>query len=351
MYPPHLPPPTCNVDQHRQWRRLKYIGVATFFGLLAGVSGAAVAVAVIWPYSDVTTAIVSRVPRGEVSARLSESSARQLSGAVFEIYKKVATVNSVQYVSPQDRLGSGVVGISSGWLVASVPGFDGSFKEWRILGQNGNVYSVERALSDKETGLLYMMIKPVRREIGSQEQLKVVQFALNVEHPSVAFVFKNGGWAPSAVVAVSAGDNLTPHHDLTTALRYVLDSDFQDGSVVVGSDGVVLGFVADGNEVAPALGAVAMLTGIEERTSLSYPSLGVEGWYNEEWPLIVSGERVDGFFVSRVVGRTPLRRGDIVREVNGRTVSFQTWWALRNEREVTVEVWRQHQKILITLMR
>lgn len=351
MYPPHLPPPTCNVEQHRQWRRLKYILVATFFGLLAGVTGAAVAVAFIWPYSDVTTAIVSRIPRFEAAAKLNEGTARQLAGTVFEVYKKSTTVGGVQYVAPQDRLGSAVVGVSSGWLVASVPVYDGSFKEWRVLGETGNLYRVERALLDRETGLIYLKIASVRLEVGSQEQLKVVQFASTMNNPSVAFVRENGGWMPTSVLGVAAGDVLVGHHDLTTAWRTILGGQFHDGSAVVAPDGTVLGFVEAGNRVVPALSAVSMLTGIEERTSLSYPSIGVEGWFNEEWPLLIGGERVDGFFVSRVVGKTPLKRGDVLSQVNGRPVTFQNWWSLRNEREVTVEVLRQRQTILITLIR
>ena len=351
MYPPHLPPPTCNVEQHRQWRRLKYIGVATFFGLLAGVTGAAVAVAFIWPYSDVTTAIVSRIPRFETSAKLNEETARLLAGTIFEVYEKSVMIGAVQYVAPQDRLGSAVVGVSAGWLVASVPDFDGSFKDWRVLSETGNLFQVERVLPDHDMGLLYIKIKPLRPEAGSQEQLKVVQFASTVASPSLAFVRESGGWMPANVLGVAAGDVLVGHSDLTTALRIILGGRFRDGSVVVSSDGTVLGFVEDSNRVVPALGAVSMLTGIEDRKSLSYPSIGVEGWFNEEWPILIDSERVDGFFVNRVVGKTPLKRGDILSQVNGRPVTFQNWWSLRNEREITVEVLRQRQTILITLIR
>ena len=49
LYPPHLPPPSCNLETHRRLRRLKILGAATFFGLIAGLTGASMMIAWIWP--------------------------------------------------------------------------------------------------------------------------------------------------------------------------------------------------------------------------------------------------------------------------------------------------------------
>lgn len=350
MYPPHLPPPTCDVSQHRQWQRLKLIGVATFFGLLAGLSGAAVTIAFIWPNSDVTTAIVSRIPRPGGEVTLSNTTARQLNDTTFQVYRKISITQGIRHLSPADHIATAAVGVSSGWLVALIDGYDGSTSSWRVLGPNGSLYSVVRALPDTETGLVYFQIAPLRRD-GGDEQYKVSQFANTLALPSVVFVSQAGSWVQSSVRTLASGSTVSTHSDLATALRFMLGGSFPNGSAVVDAEGVVLGFVANNTTVVPAVSVVTMLSGIDSRTRLSYPSIGVEGWYSEEWPLLVGNERVDGFVVSKVIGESLLKKSDIIREVNGRPMTFATWWALRNDREVTVGVLRQHQMVTLTLSR
>lgn len=351
MYPPHLPPPTCNVSQHRQWQRLKLIGVATFFGLLAGLTGAAVTIAFIWPNSDMSTAIVSRIPRLAGDTVLSERVKRQLGDTTFNVYKKTTVMNGVQYFVPADHLFTAAVGVSSGWLVGLFPNFDGSTTtSWRVVGPNNTMYQVVRVLPDPATGLIYFKIAPLRRDTF-EEQFKVSQFANTLSGPAAVFVSHGGSWVPTIIRTLAAGPVVAAHPDLTTALRYVLGSSFPNGSVVTDEDGVVIGFVEDSTQVVPALSAVTMLTSIDSRSTVNYPSIGVEGWYSEEWPFAISAEMVTGFVVQKVSVKSDLKKGDIITEVNGRPMTFSTWWALRNDREFTVEVLRQRETITLTITR
>lgn len=353
MYPPHLPPPTCNVSRHHQWQRLKIIAISTFFGLLAGLSGAAVTVALIWPNSDVTAAFVSRIPRSAVSPlEINDLVVRQLAGTTFEIYKKASLMSGVQYLAPADRLATGVVGVSSGWLIAAMPENDrGLVSDWQVLGEDGAVYGVAKVLLDSRAGLTYVKLTPSVNARGSQEQFRVAQFESTLIEPGVVFVWQAGTWVPTVLQTIGAVGAPAPHHDMVTALRYELADAFPRGSVVMTSKGVVVGMVTSDTQVVPTVSVVSMLSGIDDRTSITYPTFGLEGWFSDEWPLIVGGERVTGFLVSRVNGKAPLKRGDIIQEVNGRPVDFATWWSTRGDNEVVVEVLRAGDSLTVTLPR
>lgn len=350
MYPPHLPPPTCTIPHHRQWQRLKLIFAATFFGLLAGLTGAIVAIALVWPSNDVTTGFVSRLPRASTDAMLSDRVVGQLNNTIFQVYRKMSSNQTIGYLAPQDKIGDAVVGVSSGWLVTVLPG-DLNFKDWRILGPNGTLYKVERILSDKYAGLLYIKIASLQEDARTQEQFKVAHFASSPEKPNQVFVRQGGYWEAAAVRSQTAGMLPAAHLDMISVTRLTLNSQFTIGSVVVDEDGVVIGLVGNDQSVVATISVISALTGIETRTAITYPTFGVEGWFSEEWPLIVNGERVTGFLVVKVTGKTPLKKGDIVLEVNDRPVTFSAWWAIRTDQEAKVTVLRNQQSLELALTR
>ena len=70
-----------------------------------------------------------------------------------------------------------------------------------------------------------------------------------------------------------------------------------------------------------------------------YPTLGVEGWFSSEQPLVYAGQRLDGFAVSRVFTGVNLKKGDVITEINGQIVGVDTMWYDTNQ-VLKLKVWR-----------
>ena len=58
-----------------------------------------------------------------------------------------------------------------------------------------------------------------------------------------------------------------------------------------------------------------------------YASLGIEGWFSTEQPLIIKNESINGFYINKVLTTNNLlRAGDIVLQVNGVVVDQTNLW-------------------------
>jgi S1-C subfamily serine protease len=75
---------------------------------------------------------------------------------------------------------------------------------------------------------------------------------------------------------------------------------------------------------------------------LSYPSLGVDGWFGDEQTIISEKIKVQGFMVTNVWSASSvLRRGDVLLEVNGRIVTPDNlWYTINNNQTVKVKILR-----------
>lgn len=345
MFPPHLPPPTCNVNRHRQWGRLKNILISTFFGLLAGLTGSAIMLGWIWPMIENDYWFTSGNTSVFTREQLQNRAETKISDKIFTVYKKSNTLGGARYFSPSDKIADGVMSVTSGWLVMNIPQFDGRFKDWVAVSPNGSLFQVEKALSDKRTDLLFVKLSALNQE-AAKEQFKVATFNTDVKQYDNVFVFQDGRWL-SAVVTGKTPRETENHLDSIAPMAFSLNDKFRNGSVAIDKGGNVIGFVADESVIVPLVSIDHFLSGIDEKTVVQYPSLGVEGWYGEEKLLVLNEEKTNGFIVTKVVGNKQFfQRGDIILEINGRQAEWgNVWYTILDNRNVRIKIWRAGKTI------
>ena len=346
MFPPHLPPPSSSLARHRQIERLKIIAAAAIFGLLGGLSGGAVMVGWIWPLTVGDEGVF--FGRGSVTAPREQLQAKarlKISDEVFTVYRAVTTAGKVNYFSESDRVGEGVSAVTSGWVLMYQPNYDGRSKDWVVVAENGSLFSVSKYLFDKRTGLLYLKVAPKLSGNGSDDQqLKVVTFNSSLSQYDEVFILQDGRWHSSMINGFApAGDS--SHLDTASPYLYAIADSFKKGSVVIDASGNMVGFTSGDNVVMSLVNENYFLNGIDEKKQLTYPSLGVEGWYSDEKLLIINEEKISGFIVAKVLGnRQFFQKGDIILEVNGRAATRENLWYNPGTR-VRVSVWRGGQII------
>ncbi len=338
MFPPHLPPPFSNLKDHRQFERLKLIFVATIFGMLSGVSGAAILLGWIWPLTAggdnfFLSRFSSVVPREQLQSRAQA----KIADEIFTIYQKAMTLGKARYFSEGDKVGDAVMSVTSGWVVLNVANYSGFTKDWVAVAENGSLYNVNRALFDKRTSLLYLNIS---RPSVIDQQFKVVNFNADIKQNDEVFVYEDGQWHSTLVLGPSRGFS-DGHLDSASMPTFNLADRFRSGSIVVDADGNVVGFVNDRAAVLALRNEDYFLNGIENKKQLVYRSLGVEGWYTDEKLLVINEEKLTGFIVNRVLANKQyFQKGDIILKVDGRPAERNNVWNSLLNSSVRVSVWR-----------
>ena len=348
-YPPHLPPPVCSVARHHQWQRLKIIGVATFFGLCAGISGAAMLLGWLWPWFGIEdTYLSSRYPGILARQSIEDQAESRIAEKVFALYQKFSLQNGIHLLNPADHVADGVVGVTSGWLIAYLPNFDGRFRDWAIAGPNGTLYRAVKVLADKRSGMIYVKIVRFESPASSEaEQFKAAAFAENLpEKFDDLFVRQGGRWFSTFSVGASDSASTESHLDTLPSPDIGLAASFKNGSLAIDTQGNVVGFVVNENTVLPIAPLTKVLGGIEDRTRITYQTLGVEGWFGDNHSLFVSGEQVAGFLVNKVVvPKTVLRKGDLIIEINGRPMTERNLWYTIGDKTVRLKIMRNGKEL------
>lgn len=343
MFPPHLPAPASNLKNHKQLERLKIIFVATFFGLLSGLTGASVLLGWIWPLtSGSENFFLSRFSSGVSREQLQTRAQAKIADEIFTIYQKATSLGTARYFSEADKIADAVMGVTSGWVVAYVPNYTGLNKDWVAVAENGSLYKIDRSLFDKRTGLLYLSLV---RTGATNQQFKVVNFNANLKQYDEVFVFQDGQWHSTVVTGFTRGVT-DSHLDAVVVPTFSLNDKFEVGSVVIDKDGNVAGFVNDHSVLLTLTIEDYFLNGIENKKQLTYRSLGVEGWYTDEKLLVLSDEKLTGFIVNRVLtNRQYFQKGDIILKVDGREADrINVWNSLLNP-SVRVTIWRSGKVI------
>jgi hypothetical protein len=345
MFPPHLPPPTSNIARHRQWERLKIILVSTLFGLISGLSGAAILLGWIWPLTSGTEGFFytrTSSPKDQLQARAQ----LKIADEIFSVYSKATTIGKGKYFSKNDKIGDGVMSVTSGWVIMYYPQFNNRASDWIAVAENGSLYKVSRTLFDKRTGLLYAKLEALVAKPGvTDEQFKVVTFNNGLNQYDEVFVLQEGRWLSSMVVGPSQSSE-DSHLDTAAPPTYNLNDSFVDGSVVIDGQGNMIGFIRDRAIVMSMVNENYFLNGIEDKKQILYPSLGVEGWFSDEKIIVVNEEKISGFVVTKVDGNKQLfQKGDIILQVNGRPADRTNMWYTINNQKVRVSIWRSGSTI------
>lgn len=349
-FPPHLPPPACSIKQHRTVERLLLIGVAAFFGLVAGLAGSAMLVGwgSNWLLSSNQTSDTKLVaPRD----RLTDASRVDWDRQLVTVYSKISDAGGAKFMADRDKIGQAVVLTAEGWLVLQYPHPSRGASEWQVLSGSGHAYSVESVVADQRSGLLFLKIA-VPVAAGSERSDTLTRAATFADMPlqgDVVYVQANGEWQPAVVESLPRGVFGLPHLDSAPSQAIVLSRTFPNGSVVVSTEGKLVGLVAHDGLVLPSSAVVKLWPSVVKVQRAVYPTLGVEGWFDEEQPVLVNGVRHAGFVVSNVVDvHSVLRRGDVVFEIHGQAVNTDLWQAALGNAVVPLKILRGDATLDVT---
>lgn len=340
MFPPHLPPPASNLERHRQIERLKVVFISALFGLFAGLSGGAIMIGWISPLTSADGGLFFTRNAAVTREQLEAKAQMKIADEVFTIYQRSTVLGGGRYFSPSDKVAEGVMSVTSGWVVSYIPNFDGHTQSWIAVADNGGLYSIQKSIIDKRRGVVYMKLASLNKK--GEEQFKVVTFNSNgLKQYDEVFVSEDGKWY-STIVTGATPFPADAHLESVATPVYSLSDSFKTGSVVIDGQGNVVGFVTDRNAIVALPNEDYFLNGIEEKTVITYPSLGLEGWYNDEKILVLNEEKVVGFLVTKVLGnKNFFQRGDVLFEVNGRPAErANVWYTINNGTKVRVSVWR-----------
>lgn len=344
-FPPHLPPPSSSIELHRRWGRLKIILIATAFGLLAGVSGASMALGWIWPgYGEGDTWATSRSLLAAGHGGMEEPIRFELAERVAAVYSALsAGAPKVSYLDHRNKIGDALIVSSDGWLAMAAPsGISVNLKEWRALTRSGRVYILAQAVFDRYSGLLYLkMALPAHSSAGgSAEQFKIVSFNETSERPDDVYLLGEGQWTRALVVGERRYAAQKIHPESAPTALYALGVAFPRGALAVTGQGKIAGIVAADGGLLPSAAITRVLPAVLTSGKISYPTLGAEGWFSFESPLVVNGETAAGFFVSRAGKASQLERGDLITELNGEFINPDSLWYNKGREKVRVKVQR-----------
>ena len=350
MVPPHLPPPTCSIDTHRRWGRLKLLIVATVFGLFAGVTGAFMVLGWVWPAIDEGDVwATTRYAAGLSKGQLEEKVQREIGRKMIMLYSKATETGSTTMLSYADRVGEAIVLSSDGWSVMYYPSFTGKATAWRALTTSGVMYRIDRAVHDPVSGLLYVRIVPLEEGEGRVEQFQnVVEFATEVQPFDDVFVWQENDWKRSFVENEEVIPFTKIHGESAPIRAYFLNKSFSPGAVVVTPEGRLVGISTHDQVVFPAFYISRLWSKVLQQGKVQYPTLGAQGWYNEEQPILLGSARVSGFVVEKIIGRASLLRvGDIITQMNGKEMTSANVWYTIEADSVRLKVYRDKRFIEI----
>ncbi len=350
-FPPHLPAPSSNIKTHRKWQRIKMLLAATAFGLMAGLSGAAVMLGWIWPGlgGGDSWVISSGTNRWLNNSQMEEQVRIEMNDRMVMIYSEQKTVHAVGYLDEKNKLGEGVVLTSDGWVVMTESGEESSYKNWRVVLQNKSIFRVEKILTDRTSGLVYLKLAVLDKNIEfNNTQFKAINFNNDLlKSGDSLYVGENGQWYGAIVRLSRSQAKQLPHPDFVPTTFYELNVGVKPGRILANGQGRIVGISLGDGTVLPAQYISRTLDSILAKGKITFPTFGIEGWYNTERPIVIGTESISGFLVTK--GSDAIKTGDVLIEVNGKIVDeVDLWYNMTNNKSARFKVWRAGKSLEIT---
>ncbi|MCX6782355.1 MAG: S1C family serine protease [Candidatus Magasanikbacteria bacterium] len=347
MHPPHLPNPVCDIKQHDRWLRVKLIITVAVFGLLAGITGASMALGWIWPgYGGGDTWIVSQNRSTASRGNLDEVIYKESAEKIYSVYRDMSHADSLVYLSEDNKIGEAAAISSDGWMVMYVPKNTSvaGFAKWRVLGSDGATYEVAKTIFDPYVRLVYFKVSVPSGNDETKStvtQFKVASFLEVVSAYDDIYVRENNDWRFSQTLSKQPQTFGSIRLDSAINYSFPVNSNFQAGTVAINNRGRVAGFVMENNMLLPSMAVIRIMPGVLSRQVIEYPSFGAVGWFSVDQPVIYNNARIEGFAVDRVWSKkSQLRRGDVITEINGQIVSDENLWYTIGDSKATLTVWR-----------
>ncbi len=338
MVPPHLPAPSSHIATHQRWLRLKLIFFVSSMGLFAGITGSFMVLGWIWPnFVQDYSGGVSFTRSSQNQSQLSDRLKQELNERIMTVYQTSAYLGTLNYLPSTARRTEAIVVSSDGWIVFYDPTIDRTIKNWRIVGFDGTVYGVNDLVVDSHTGINYAHLK-MNGENTNHQEFKVANFAAEVKPLDELFVYQREGWYHTIVEFPLTQVLSDSYLDSAPNTFYSLAENFSSGAFVANLQGEISGIMRDGKVMALASDFTRALPSVLNKHQASYPSLGIEGSYSTDQPVVTGGVTQAGFLVGKVIVPSQLHRGDLLTEINGQVVTAATLWHTISNRPVTVRV-------------
>ncbi|HLC69807.1 MAG TPA: S1C family serine protease [Patescibacteria group bacterium] len=351
MFPPHLPAPSCNIKEHHRWQRIKLIIAAAVFGLAGGMTGASIVLGWIWPgYGGGETLMIARGSVVASDRQLEEKVRSEISERIASVYSAGLTESGLKYLPEENKLGEAIVVGSDGWLAMSAPEAITHNKNYQVVFANGRVFGLEKIVYDSEAKVAYLKVLNSVDDVTSQ--FKVISFVGELAYGDSLFTHAENNWSSLSVAGVTYRGYANAHLDTAPLVVYNLFGDKKPASIVINNQGKFAGFVETNGTILPAQEIERTLSSVLVSGQATYPSLGVEGWFSEEQPVVIDRDVKKGFLVTKVVGRNSLlRRSDLIMEINGQIVDPANFWYNVNGRDnVNLKIWRQGKVLDLSVL-
>lgn len=343
--PPHIPSPSCNISAHKRWQNIKVLLLAVFFGLFSGFTGAAIMLGWIWPNLGGSESWIG-VSDSSISAHdvLTDNVRSESEDRLGAVYRDVSVSAGLNFLSADKKIGEAVFISSDGWMALYYPNFDGNYKNWKVLLKNGAYLGVQKVLHDNYTNFIYLKVSAT----SAGAQFKVANFNNQIKSGQDLFAHTSVNWKHTFFSDYSAQAFVYPHLDTAPSVVLKLNDSFDSGSWVVDSSGKFVGVITGGNNVLPNNYITTILPTVLSAQKIVYRTLGVNGWFSLEQPIVAGSERLNGFAVAKVLSAKELRVGDVILQVNGQLVSPDSlWYNIINNQSVKLQVWRKGKLIEI----
>lgn len=350
--PPHLPAPICDISSYRKLQRLKVLAVAVAFGLLAGLTGAAMMLGWIWPnWAEGDVWVTSRSVIVANRGKLEEMVRLDMKEKVATVYSGKNNWRQASYLNPKDVLGDAAIVSSDGWAVMYYPEYVGSYRNWQVV-INDKVLSISNAVFDRVSGLLFVKLGTVSTSTAHATPYKVSSFDTSVSVGDGVFVYNASLWQAAEIVSNISEAAKWPHLDTAPVNMWAVGQEHSAGKLVINNDGKVVGITTGRDLILPIEYASRVLPQVLGGQKIAYPSLGVNGWFDSERPIVANGTAMRGFAISDVWGKSPLlRAGDILLEINGKAIVENTnlWYDITGATTLNLKVWRSGKIIDLTV--
>ncbi len=341
-HPPHLPLPEKDSSIQVQQQRMFVILVNVVLSLGAGMVGALSVFAWIIPGGYVDGGIlVSRGQSGFNTAVYNEpeiSVIRKVKNVTADVFLKSQILPNGYYGSGA-QVGSGVMLTSNGWGVVYAPQLvsAGAIPALSVRDAQGVWYTPDTVIADKENGLVYFKLTGNEFYVTSFPDWRTLATGGEV------WTFTGREWRGRVLGEMErvSDEMMFAAADEHTRFRLSPVSTINTGTVISDA-GDFIGF-SDVNGVLHDAWIIEysipklLELGVIEKTEVEWTGSMVEA--------MEEGKLVKGFLIDQPgkITINGLKRGDIIRAINGTTVTEMNLYRLVRETPLNATIWRDGQ--------
>lgn len=341
-HPPHLPLPEKDSSLQARSQRMYIVLISVLLSLAAGMVGALSVFAWIIPggYAD-SGILVSRGQAGLNTTFYNEpeiSVVRKVKNVTTEVFLKSQILEN-GYYGEGALVGNGIMLTSNGWGVVYSPQLAnvGVIPELTIRDTQGIWYKPDTVIADKKNGLVYFKLTGNEFYVTSFPDWRTLGSGREV------WTYSGREWRGRVMGDIEKISKETIFAVADERVRFALSPVSSINTGIVLSDvGDFLGFSDTEGKLHDAW--------IIEYSIPKLLELGVIEKSEVEWKgsmveTMEEGKLVKGFLIGEV-GQTTvngIKRGDIVRSINGTSVTEMNLYRLVRETPLTATIWRDGQ--------